>query len=59
LPLREDRFSGVTQMVKRRRQDSEKTPVKQGQQPMASEPCKIGASTPYDLVTFCYTSLTL
>jgi len=35
-------------MVKRSRQDSEKRPVKQGQTPIASEPCKISASTTYD-----------
>lgn len=35
-------------MVKRSRQDSEKTPAKQAPQSNASEPCKIGASTPYD-----------
>jgi hypothetical protein len=35
-------------MVKHSRQDIEKTPTKQGPEPMAPEPYKIGASTPYD-----------
>ena len=35
-------------MVKRSRQDIEKTLTKQGQGPIAREPYKIGASTPYD-----------
>jgi len=35
-------------MVKHCRQDIEKTPAKQGPQKSASEPYKIGASTPYD-----------
>src|SRR5688572_8696300 len=35
-------------MVKRSRQDIEKTLTKQGPAPIALEPYKIGASTPYD-----------
>jgi hypothetical protein len=46
-------------MVKRSRQDIEKTPAKQGPDEVIPEPYKIKASTPYDPVTFCYTSLTL
>ena len=36
-------------MVKRSRQDIEKTPAKQGPDEVIPEPNKIGASTPYDL----------
>ena len=40
-------FSGVTQMVKDNRQDSEKTGANQGVEAAISEPYEIGASTPY------------
>jgi hypothetical protein len=46
-------------MVTDREKDSRKTPEKQGPEDALSEPNKIGASTPYDPVTFCYTSLSL
>src|SRR5438105_6282166 len=38
----------VTQMVTNRKKHSEKTPVKQGPEEIASEPNKINSSTPYD-----------
>jgi hypothetical protein len=40
-------FSGVTQMVKNNRQDSEKMRANQGVEAAISEPYEIGASTPY------------
>ncbi len=46
-------------MVINRNQDTRRKPAKQGVQEVIPEPNKIGASTPYDPVTFCYTSLTL
>jgi hypothetical protein len=49
----------VTQMVTNRKEHNQKTPVKQGPEDIAPEPNKINASTPYDPVTFCYTSLLL
>jgi len=42
-----------------RKEHSDKNPSKQGVDEVIAEPNKIGAATPYDLVTFCYTSLTL
>jgi hypothetical protein len=46
-------------MVISTRQHSEKAAVQQGAEAAIPEPTKIGACTPYDLVTFCYTSLKL
>jgi len=46
-------------MVINRKEHSDKKPVKQGAEVVIPEPNKIGAGTPYDPVTFCYTSLTL
>jgi len=46
-------------MVNNRTEHSVKKPAKQAREEVIVEPIKIGASTPYDLVTFCYTSLTL
>jgi hypothetical protein len=46
-------------MVTHKKELTTKTPVKQGADQVTPKPIKIGASTPYDLVTFCYTSLTL
>jgi hypothetical protein len=46
-------------MVKRSRKDIEKEPANQGAERVISAPNKIGASTRYDPVTFCYTSLNL
>ena len=46
-------------MVKNRKQHNDKTPAGQGRETVTQEPNKIGATTPYDPVTFCYTSLTL
>jgi hypothetical protein len=40
-----------------KRENSDKSPAKQGVEEVILEPNKIGASTPYDPVTFCYTSL--
>jgi hypothetical protein len=46
-------------MVSGSKQHTAPGPVKQGPPEVAPEPNKIGASTPYDYVTFCYTSLSL
>jgi hypothetical protein len=46
-------------MVINRKEHSDKKPAKQGAEAVIREPNKIGGSTPYDPVTFCYTSLTL
>ena len=46
-------------MVTNSCEDSEKKPARQGAGEPTPEPNKIGASTPYDPVTFCYASLTL
>jgi hypothetical protein len=48
LALRKTDPKEVTQMVTDRKEDSEKTPVKQGPEKASSEPNRIGASTPYD-----------
>ena len=41
----------ITQMVKNRKQNSVKTPVKQGGDAKPPKPNKINASTPYDFQT--------
>jgi len=46
-------------MVNKQTQDSGRRPANQGVRDAIPEPNKIGASTPYDPVTFCYTSLSL
>ena len=46
-------------MVTNRSKHSDKTPVGQGRRNNARQPNRISASTPYDLATFCYTSLSL
>jgi len=46
-------------MVPDRKKHNAKTPVKQGAPDIAPAPNKINASTPYDPVTFSYTSLSL
>jgi hypothetical protein len=46
-------------MVINKIEHSDKRPAKQGAEEVIGEPNKIGASTPYDPVTFCYTSLNL
>ena len=46
-------------MVNNRKKHTPKTPAKQGADAVISKPMKIGAATPYDPVTFCYTSLSL
>jgi hypothetical protein len=46
-------------MVTNRKEHTQKTPGKQVPDVVIPKPMKIGAATPYDLVTFCYTSLTL
>jgi Transposase DDE domain group 1 len=48
LTLRPTDPKEVTQMVKRRKKDSDKRPVKQGPEKTEPEPNKISASTPYD-----------
>ena len=46
-------------MVTNKNEHTQKTPGKQAPDAVIRQPMKIGFSTPYDLVTFCYTSLTL
>jgi hypothetical protein len=46
-------------MVTNKKEHTQKTSGKQAPDVVIPKPMKIGASTPYDLVTFCYTSLTL
>jgi hypothetical protein len=46
--VRELNLMEVTQMVKNGNEHSEKTRAKQGCPAVSSEPCKIGASTPFD-----------
>jgi hypothetical protein len=46
-------------MVNNKKEHSDKKPARQGAGEDIAEPNKIGASTPYDPVTFCYTSLSL
>ena len=46
-------------MVTNRKEHTQKTPGIQAPEAVNRTPMKIGASTPYDPVTFCYTSLTL
>jgi len=46
-------------MVTNRKEHTRKAPGKQAPDVVIRKPVKIGASTPYDPVTFCYTSLTL
>jgi len=46
-------------MVNNKKEHSVKKPAKQGPEEVIAEPNKIGVSTPYDPVTFCYTSLSL
>ena len=46
-------------MVTNRKEHTQKTADKQAPDVVIGKPMKIGASTPYDPVTFCYTSLTL
>src|SRR5437764_1088973 len=47
-PLRKTDPMEVTQMVTDRKQDSDKTPVKQGPEKIPSAPNRIGPATPYD-----------
>ena len=46
-------------MVTNKKEHTQKTLGKQAPDVVIPKPMKIGASTPYDLVAFCYTSLTL
>ena len=46
-------------MVTNRKEHTPKGCGKQAPDVVIPKPMKIGASTPYDPVTFCYTSLTL
>ena len=46
-------------MVNNRKKHTRKTRAKQEADRVIPKPMKIGAATPYDLVTFCYTSLSL
>jgi hypothetical protein len=46
-------------MVSNRKKHTPKTRAKQEADAVIPKPMKIGAATPYDPVTFCYTSLTL
>jgi hypothetical protein len=45
--------------VKNNQKHNGETPAKQGAEGAIPEPLKIGASTPYDPVTLCYTPLSL
>jgi hypothetical protein len=46
-------------MVRNIKKHTRKMPAEQGADPVIPKAMKIGAATPYDLVTFCYTSLSL
>jgi hypothetical protein len=46
-------------MVTNTEKHTRKTPAKQGPGTAIPKPMKIGASTPYDPVTLCYSSLSL
>ena len=46
-------------MVNNRNEHTREKPANQGLDAVNPKPIKIGASTPFDLPTFCYTSLSL